>query len=57
MRLYNTDVRGSRNDYYDSRCDSVVSFLGKFYFAPRHVRYSFIRFVFKLIVVYVIIVP
>jgi hypothetical protein len=56
MRLLNTDVRGSCNDYYVTRCDSVVSLPDKFYFAPRRVRYSFIRSVFKLTVVYAIVV-
>jgi hypothetical protein len=56
MRLLNTDVRGSRNDYYGSRFDSDVSLPDEFCFAPRRVRYSFVRSVFKLTAVYVIVV-
>jgi hypothetical protein len=56
MRLLNTDVRGSLNDYYDNRCDSDVSLPVKFCFPPNPVRYSFIRSAFKLTVVYVIVV-
>jgi hypothetical protein len=56
MRLLNADVRDSLNDYYDSRCDSDVSLPDKFCFPPKPVRYSFIRPVFKLTVVYVIVV-
>jgi hypothetical protein len=51
MRLLKTDVLGSLDDYYDGRCNSNVSLSDKLYFPPKHVRYSFIRSVFKLTVV------